>query len=57
MGALVQPRYNNAIFAVIDSNSKENSMGLIGQTRNLHAKVMPHFGWEDGILNHLLLIK
>ena len=41
MAALVQPRYNNAIFAVIDPNlAKPAVLGSIESIKNLHQKVL-----------------
>ena len=47
MAAFVMPQYANSIFAVI------NPKATVLETKNL----MKHFGFEDSVVNHLLLLK
>jgi hypothetical protein len=49
ISAFVQPRYQNQIFAIIDPELREQL--------NVNTKVLMYMGFEDTVVNHLLLIK
>ena len=48
ISAFVQPRYQNQIFAIIDPEQREQF---------INTKVLMYMGFEDTVVNHLLLIK
>lgn len=51
LAAFVQPRYKNQIFTIIDPKRHEDSNSIIND------KVLMYMGFEDTVINHLLLIK
>jgi hypothetical protein len=47
MAAFVAPKYKNSIFAVVDPTLTANSS---------RQQTLKHLGYEDSVVNHLLLI-
>jgi len=48
VAVFIAPKFNNQLFAVISGNTKN-------ATR--YPNTLYHFGYEDSVVNHLLLIK
>ena len=53
LAAFVQPRYKNQIFAIVDSKNETN----VSKNMKAGEKLLEYYGFEDSVINHLLLIK
>ena len=52
------PKYRNSIFAVVDPNQDDNEEDERYSIKNKKSKnSLQHLGFEDTVLNHLLLIR